>query len=765
MVEQGFERTTVEEVRRLKASYQVQELPAKLVYTLKPPAEDAAPGSEAAKCKRKSRIVCCGNFNDQDPGDVFASGAAAESLRCVLTLTALKRWAAGGLDITGAFMLTPLPRDKVLIVITPPAILVQLGLATSGERWILTRAMYGLRQAPHLWSEFRDKAVKAMRMNVNGKDWMFRQGGAEPNVWFLVECGVENAKPEGVLLIYVDDLLLLGPQSLVETMAASIKSTWKTSSLEMVEPRKGIRFLGCEIETNESRDTYWIHQKPYVVELLRQHEVPPTARSPTPCPREMLSLHVEENEPKGSDHDLRQAQKLCGELLWLSQRSRPDIAFPVSIMGSLLTKAAPRSVAIGHRLLSYLQRTMGVALELHPTEGGFEAWSDCSFAPNGCKSHSGMAITWDKAVIGWRSGCQPFTCLSTAEGELVAAIETMTLSMSMRSIVDEFGIHMAGTTLCIDNQAALTLANPTSTASWRTRHLRIRSAFLREKVEQGEVILRFVPGKYQLADLLTKGLPRVRLEELNAQWGLVDLLEAFSKMRLIKIMVMMTMCVQSARGSLLPKDPIPIETSWELYVVLGLVMVAVVALWECGWSIWYFAMGYDSPAKQRRMKRLQRMRDTIEEEITSQMANITTSTSSSMTMPEMPLSSAATSSTTPPPPLPHETMRPAKTSERSTALLRGKTIYRAEQKDKSCQTEAWLIPSPRPLIQYVDREVPVPIAEASGWTRPIWVSEHGDCFHTLDHCWGLRNVKRSRRLLYCSLCRDNFGKSLYADRG
>ncbi|CAE7334683.1 unnamed protein product, partial [Symbiodinium sp. KB8] len=237
VVEQGFERTTVEEVRRLKASYQVQELPTKLVYTLKPPAEDAAPGSEAAKCKRKSRIVCCGNFNDQDPGDVFASGAAAESLRCVLTLTALKRWAAGGLDITGAFMLTPLPRDKVLIVITPPAILVQLGLATSGERWILTRAMYGLRQAPHLWSEFRDKAVKAMRMNVNGKDWMFRQGGAEPNVWFLVECGVENAKPEGVLLIYVDDLLLLGPQSLVETMAASIKSTWKTSSLEMVEPR------------------------------------------------------------------------------------------------------------------------------------------------------------------------------------------------------------------------------------------------------------------------------------------------------------------------------------------------------------------------------------------------------------------------------------------------------------------------------------------------------------------------------------------------
>ena len=127
------------------------------------------------------------------------------------------------------------------------------------------------------------------------------------------------------------------------------------------------------------------------------------------------------------------------KLLWLSQRSRPDIAFPVSIMGSLLTKAAPRSIEIGMRLLSYLQRTVGVALELKPESGGFEAWSDCSFAPSGCRSHSGMAITWNKAVIGWRSGRQPFTCLSTAEGELVAAIETLTLAMSLKAIVDEFG--------------------------------------------------------------------------------------------------------------------------------------------------------------------------------------------------------------------------------------------------------------------------------------------------------------------------------------
>ncbi|OLP83993.1 Retrovirus-related Pol polyprotein from transposon TNT 1-94 [Symbiodinium microadriaticum] len=594
VVEKGFERVTVDEIKNYKRTHQVQELPAKLVYTLKPPSDEAVPGTEAAKCKRKSRIVCCGNFNDQDPGDVFASGAAAESLRCTLVLAALRRWVAGGLDITGAFMLTPLPRDKTLIVITPPNILICLGLASPQERWVLTRAMYGLRQAPHLWSEFRDNVIKGMQFELHGSKWKFRQGGAEPNIWYLFQEDASTKVPAGVLLIYVDDLLLLGPPDLVNAMASSIQSTWKTSTLELVEPCRGIRFLGCEIETNEARDAYWIHQKPYVVELLRHHNIPSTARSPIPCPKDMLSLQIEEDEDKGDEHDLRQAQKLCGELLWLSQRSRPDIAFPVSIMGSLLTRAAPRSIAIGQRLLSYLQRTMGMALELRPTEGGFEAWSDCSFAPNGSKPHSGMTITWDKAVISWRSGRQPFTCLSTAEGELVAAIETLTLSMSMKAIVDEFGVPLPATTLCIDNQAALVLANPSSTASWRTRHLRIRSSFLREKVDQGEVKLLYVPGKIQLADLLTKGFPRQRLEELCGLWGLVDMFEAASQMKLVKVMVMMTMLVQTARGSLITKDPIPLETSWELYVVLALVVVAVISFWECGWSVWYTLSGGDS---------------------------------------------------------------------------------------------------------------------------------------------------------------------------
>ncbi|CAE7334850.1 GIP [Symbiodinium sp. CCMP2592] len=524
VVEKGFQRIHVKDIEKLKAEYNVQE--------------------------RKARIVCCGNFASDEAGDIFAGGAAAESLRCALTYTTARHWIPGIVDVTGAFMLTPLPQGKGVIkyIIRPPAALVQLGLATESERWLLTHGMYGLRQSPRLWQEYRDSELKQLKFDHEGRTWSLQQGRAEPNLWMVYEVGCPDGQPSGgLILVYVDDIMLAGPRSLIESLASTIGRIWKVSELDVLSVDRDIRFLGCEISTNDSMDCIYIHQRPYINEILRHHDISPQALSFIQAPREMVTFEPYEGEDRGTDQQIKEAQRLCGELLWLAQRSRPDVAYVVSAMGSLLSKAAPRCIAIGLRLLSYLQQTRDMALTLRSVSEELVAYSDSSFAPSGARSFSGIVLSWRGSPITWRAAKQPFVCLSTAECELVASIEALTMARSLQAILHQIDPARPMLTLGIDNQAAIAIASPSTTASWRTRHLRVRAAYLHEQIEEKMITLRYVPGKDQWADLLTKSFPRQRLQELTALWGFVDEQE----------------------------EPLALTTSFELYVMIAVFGIAM----------------------------------------------------------------------------------------------------------------------------------------------------------------------------------------------
>ncbi|OLP83551.1 Retrovirus-related Pol polyprotein from transposon TNT 1-94 [Symbiodinium microadriaticum] len=584
VVERGFKRISMEEVSKLKGRFQVQELPSKLVYTIKPPAGGSEDQEEATYCKRKARIVCCGNYAAEDQGELFAGGAAAESLRCALTYTAKRKWRAGITDITGAFMLTPLPTGagEVIYIIRPPTALVQLGLAEPSERWQLTHGMYGLRQSPKLWSAYRDAELRKMIVRGEETTWVLKQGTAEPNMWLIYEAEASGEEePAGLILVYVDDILLCGPLQLVRALSSSIRSRWKASELELLDVDHEIRFLGCEIAVTEEYDAVFIHQRPYIDEILRHHEVRDVDQSPIQAPKELVTFEAFDNEDAGSPDDVKQAQRACGELLWIAQRSRPDISFVVCAMGSLLTRAAPRCLQLAARLRSYLQRTKNLALALRPTCEDLTVFTDSSFAPEGAKSHSGLVAVWLGAPVCWRSARQPFVCLSTAECELLAATEGLVMGKSIESVINQM-CKTGHIYLRVDNQAAVTLTKPYSSTSWRTRHLRVRASFIHEQVDAGQVTVAFIQGKLQWADLLTKAFPRQRLEELVGIWGFVDLVTQTSKLALVRVMIM-AMMVQTARAQVELPEPLAFNASIELYVMILVLGIAVVGVWEFLW--------------------------------------------------------------------------------------------------------------------------------------------------------------------------------------
>ena len=762
VVERGFKRITTADVACLKATTTVQELPSKLVYTVKPPSGDDSVG-ERAYCRRKARIVCCGNYASEDQSELYAGGAAAESLRCALTYTARRRWRSGITDITGAFMLTPLPtgEGQTVYIIRPPAALVQLGLVDPQERWQLTHGMYGLRQSPKLWSSFRDNELKKMVVEHQGKIWVLQQGTAEPNMWLVREQDAPgDQEPDGLVLVYVDDILISGPAWLVELLAATIRGVWKASPLEMLEVNHEIRFLGCEIAVSEEYDAIYVHQRPYIEEILRQYATPETEQSPIQAPKELVSFEAREGEPCGSEEQIKQAQKACGEFLWIAQRSRPDLSFVVCAMGSLLTRAAPRCLSIATRLRSYLQRTKGLALTLRPTNDQLVVYSDSSFAPEGSKSHSGFVAVWLGAPVCWRSARQPFTCLSTAECELLAATEGLVMGKSIESVLAQLMPNVGAIHLKVDNQAAISLAKPCSSSSWRTRHLRVRASYIHEQVIDERVMVQFVAGKQQWADLLTKSFPRQRLEELVKIWGFVDTAVETSKIAVVRALVA-CMMVQTARAQ--EENPLALTMSFELYVMVILLAIVAVALWELLWWCVDRCCGEARPSRSAR--RLRNLQETIQREIEAQMTERHQPTSllpRSSTQPNEPTGS-------PPVGSPAGASSPLATSTASSSARPfARRAPRPPSSRPSSSTEPTSRPSTReaevqidarPLICYQDREVPVAVPDPSLWNYPLYVSPHGDTYHTFESCWGLRNT-RARAVRFCQCCRDNHGRSL-----
>ncbi|CAE7360569.1 GIP [Symbiodinium sp. CCMP2592] len=322
VIEKGFVRIHANDIPSLKAKYAVQELPSKLVYTVKPPAEDTGDGSEASCCKRKARIVCCGNYADEEQNDLFAGGAAAESLRCSLTYAVHRRWRSGIVDITGAFMLTPLERreGQTVYIIRPPAVLIQLGLAEPHERWMLTHGMYGLRQSPKLWASYRDGSLSSLEIEAEEKIWTLKQGQAEPNLWLVYEVGSPvDASPEALVLVYVDDILIAGPLWLLRAIAGAIGRKWKISELDVLSAEHNIRFLGCEIVTNEPMTAIFVHQQPYIEEILRLHEISPAEQSLIQAPRETVTFEAFEDRMNRSDKLSGSAVSYFG---WLSEAAR-----------------------------------------------------------------------------------------------------------------------------------------------------------------------------------------------------------------------------------------------------------------------------------------------------------------------------------------------------------------------------------------------------------------------------------------------------------
>ena len=118
---------------------------------------------------------------------------------------------------------------------------------------------------------------------------------------------------------------------------------------------------------------------------------------------------------------------------------------------------------------------------------------------------------------------------STAEAELVSYCEGLIAGKAAEALVKELTeVQVVEKVIYGDNLAAIALANQTTAASWRTRHVRIRSSLLREALEEpgpagsGQWKLIHVRGLDLVADGLTKPLLGVAFKRFLENLGMTQ---------------------------------------------------------------------------------------------------------------------------------------------------------------------------------------------------------------------------------------------------
>ena len=557
----------VKPVRRedIQQRFDVEFAPGKLVATIKAPSG-----------KKKARIVVCGNLvepslqEQEEEGEGasthgtrskgyehYASGIDGTVVRSVLRRASHCGWTGAATDVRTAFLLAP-RRSKggEKLVVRPPKILIESQIIDEGEWWEVEKALYGLQTSPADWSAFRDAELSKWSWTSGTKRfWLART--EEANLWQIRSLNLDAAQIEkctkdaavvGYVVVYVDDLLVLGEKPTVQAFLDQVRATWTCSEPEWVDDN--LKFCGFEVTRRGS--AICINQQAYAKELCARHEC--RRSRPTPVSTTMAAAvsELDMEAPQSQNPAMvKQAQSLTGELLWLAVRTRPDLSYVVSLVGRLSTRHPEVAVQLGKEAIGYVFGTVDKGLEYGVCEetrrhGGdsylpftrsmrrLECFADVSFAPNAGKSIQGIVAMYGGAPVQWESSRQSCIALSTAEGELYSYMEGVAMAESVGAILeiledvpkrsgwkfpeqevpDEVECDQMEAwsqtpdyiqkILYGDSTAAIAVAS-TPDGTWRTRHLRLRCNGLRERIQQGSTwAIRHLPGTELVADFLTK---------------------------------------------------------------------------------------------------------------------------------------------------------------------------------------------------------------------------------------------------------------------
>lgn len=436
-----------------------------------------------------------------DYTETYSPVVKHDSLRVILSIAAAKDLEIVQVDVKGAFLQADITEE---LYMEQPEGFVRKGSESKVCR--LKKALYGLKQSSRLWN----KKLDGILTNIG-----FIKSTADSCVYIR-----QSADEFTLLGLWVDDGILCSNSNIIiEDVTTHLRSHFQISS------KPANYFVGLHIIRDRKNHSIFLSQQQYVKDMLHRFNM--ASCHPRIAPADTHSRPTLSMSPK----DILEKKKmesvpyreLIGSLSYAANCTRPDISYAVNRLAQFCSNPGKGHWEAAKRVLAYLAGTSGHGL-LFSSGSSFIGYTDSDFGGDtDCrKSTTGFIFLLFGGAIAWGSKRQSCTTLSTTEAEYVAACETTKEAVWLRYLLDQIGVLPDGpSAILCDNQSAIRLVhNPEH--HQRTKHIAIRYHFIREKQEAGDINVRYINTKDQLADIFTKPLESSRFRSIRERIGVVE---------------------------------------------------------------------------------------------------------------------------------------------------------------------------------------------------------------------------------------------------
>ena len=358
----------------------------------------------------------------------------------------------------------------------------------------LLKAIYGLRSSPKAWQNHLAEVLQHLGL---------QRSKAEPNIFM-------TPTRDCYILVYVDDLLFLGEQQVVDKLFTAIQQHLLLRPTGTFEPGKTVSFPGRNITNNG--DSYDISlSQDYVVNILEENNMLNCNPAPAPGTTALKTPTADHEQPL-SQEEHAAYRRTVGKLQWMTY-TRPDISYATKELARALQAPTTADQQKLKHLLRYLKGTQHYRQVIRPTakipptqipDLNIYVDSDWAGCPETRRSTTGFIITLLGATINYGSRTQATIALSSAEAELYAINTGATEALHLRNLLMELlNVQKVNIKIHTDSSSGKNMATRIG-SSRKAKHIDLKHLFTQQLISHDIVRLNKIHTNENPADIFTK---------------------------------------------------------------------------------------------------------------------------------------------------------------------------------------------------------------------------------------------------------------------